>query len=81
VVKAVRAITAISTRVIPFATAATAAGCQHRFCRGPQFAYSFGLPFQQHYVGERGGQPAVIINGKRGEDCLLRVPVGTVLWT
>ena len=37
--------------------------------------------FQQHYVGERGGHASSNNKtGKRGEDLILRVPVGTVLW-
>ncbi|MDE2027147.1 MAG: GTPase ObgE [Candidatus Omnitrophica bacterium] len=37
--------------------------------------------FKQHYVGERGGHASSNNKtGKRGEDCILRVPVGTILW-
>ncbi|MEI7998090.1 MAG: GTPase ObgE [Candidatus Omnitrophota bacterium] len=37
--------------------------------------------FKQHYVGERGGHASSNNKtGKRGEDCILRVPVGTVVW-
>ena len=37
--------------------------------------------FKQHYVGERGGHASSNNKtGKRGVDCVLRVPVGTILW-
>ena len=37
--------------------------------------------FKQHYVGQSGGHASSNNKtGKRGEDCILRVPVGTVLW-
>ncbi|MDE2221594.1 MAG: GTPase ObgE [Candidatus Omnitrophica bacterium] len=37
--------------------------------------------FKQHYVAPRGGHASSNNKtGKRGEDCILRVPVGTILW-
>jgi GTP-binding protein len=37
--------------------------------------------FRQHYVARSGGHASSKNKtGKRGEDCVLRVPVGTVLW-
>ncbi len=37
--------------------------------------------FKQHYVGERGGHASSNNKtGKRGADCILRVPVGTMVW-
>ncbi|MDE1919888.1 MAG: GTPase ObgE [Candidatus Omnitrophica bacterium] len=37
--------------------------------------------FRQHYVARSGGHASSNNKtGKRGEDCILRVPVGTILW-
>ncbi len=37
--------------------------------------------FRQHYVAQSGGHASSNNKtGKRGEDCILRVPVGTILW-
>ncbi len=37
--------------------------------------------FKQHYVAQSGGHASSNNKtGKRGEDCILRVPVGTILW-
>ncbi len=37
--------------------------------------------FKQHYVGERGGHASSNNKtGKCGETCILRVPVGTIIW-
>jgi len=37
--------------------------------------------FKQHYQGERGGHGSSKgATGKTGDDCTLRVPVGTVVW-
>ena len=37
--------------------------------------------FKQHYTGERGGHASSKNKtGKRGEHCILRVPVGTMIW-
>lgn len=37
--------------------------------------------FKQHYNGERGGHASSNNKtGKRGEACILRVPVGTMIW-
>lgn len=37
--------------------------------------------FKQHYVGERGGHASSKNKtGKRGAHCILRVPVGTMIW-
>jgi len=37
--------------------------------------------FKQHYVAQSGGHASSNNKtGKRGEECILRVPVGTILW-
>ena len=37
--------------------------------------------FKQHYVAQSGGHASSNNKtGKRGEDCILRIPVGTIVW-
>ncbi|NTV29394.1 MAG: GTPase ObgE [Candidatus Omnitrophica bacterium] len=51
------------------------------FIADPHMQTLLDYRFQQHYKGERGGHGSSKgAAGKDGDDCVLRVPVGTVLW-
>jgi len=51
------------------------------FVADPHMQTLLDYRFQQHYQAERGGHGSSKgATGKSGDDCLLRVPVGTVLW-
>ncbi len=51
------------------------------FLADPHIQTLLDFRFKQHYEGKRGGHGSSKGSaGKDGEDCLLRVPVGTVLW-
>ncbi len=51
------------------------------FVSDPHMQTLLDYRFQQHYQGKRGGHGSSKgAAGKDGDDCVLRVPVGTVLW-
>jgi GTP-binding protein len=51
------------------------------FVADPRIQTLLDYRFKQHYQGERGGHGSSKgMTGRSGEDCLLRVPVGTILF-
>jgi len=51
------------------------------FVADPNLHTLLDYRFKQHYVGQRGGHASSNNKtGKRGEDCVLHVPVGTMVW-
>lgn len=51
------------------------------FVADPHIQTLLDFRFKQHYQGQRGGHGSSKgATGKSGDDCLLRVPVGTILW-
>ena len=51
------------------------------FVADPHMQTLLDYRFQQHYQGKRGGHGSSKGSaGKDGDDCVLRVPIGTVLW-
>jgi GTP-binding protein len=51
------------------------------FVANPHIQTLLDFRFQKHYKGERGGHGSSKgATGRRGEACLVNVPVGTVLW-
>ncbi|MBF0486390.1 MAG: GTPase ObgE [Candidatus Omnitrophica bacterium] len=51
------------------------------FVADPHMQTLLDYRFKQHYRGERGGHGSSKgSTGASGDDCILRVPVGTVLW-
>jgi GTP-binding protein len=51
------------------------------FVADPHMQTLLDYRFKQHYQGERGGHGSSKgATGKTGDDCVLRVPIGTVLW-
>jgi len=51
------------------------------FVADPHMQTLLDYRFKQHYQGERGGHGSSKgATGKSGDDCVLRVPIGTALW-